>query len=232
MPVRTPSQPAKKSPNPALPSRLQSRAYAELRRLIASGEFPAGMFLSERQLAIQLEMSKTPVHVALERLESEGFVTISAQQGIVVRGLSVEDIVDHYELREAIESYAVGRLAGRLTETQRVNLAQSLTRQDAALKKGDVAEMIDLDAGFHLLLASFLGNRQIIATMEQLRDKIRQVIVRVTSLNHQRLHESVAEHRGIAEAVLNGDAKLAAKLAASHLEAGKRHVLNPSRLSA
>ena len=60
------------------PSRLQSRAYSELRRLIVSGEFPPGTFLSERQLAQQLEMSKTPVHVALERLEAEGFVSISA----------------------------------------------------------------------------------------------------------------------------------------------------------
>ena len=96
------------------PVRLQSRAYAELRRLITSGEFPPGSFLSERQLAAQLGMSKTPVHVALERLEADGFVTISAQQGVVVRGLGVEDIVDHYELREAVESWVVRRLAGRL----------------------------------------------------------------------------------------------------------------------
>src|SRR5687767_6760558 len=58
----------------ATPTRLQSRAYAELRRLIVTGEFPPGTFLSERQLAQQLVMSKTPVHVALERLEAEGFV--------------------------------------------------------------------------------------------------------------------------------------------------------------
>ncbi|MCB1276262.1 GntR family transcriptional regulator [Prosthecobacter sp.] len=230
MPARTLSKPSQKATAAALPSRLQSRAYAELRRLIASGEFPAGTFLSERQLAAQLEMSKTPVHVALERLESEGFVTISAQQGIVVRGLTVDDIVDHYELREAIESYAVGRVAGRLTEAQRASLEESLENQDAAIKRGDVAELIDLDARFHLLLATFHGNRQIIATMEQLRDKIHQVIVRVTSLNPQRLSESVEEHRGIAKAVLDGDSALAARLAVAHLDAGKRHILSPTRL--
>ena len=219
-------------PKAAAPSRLQSRAYAELRRLIASGEFPAGMFLSERQLAVQLEMSKTPVHVALERLESEGFVTISAQQGIVVRGLTVEDIMDHYELREAIESYAAGRLAGRLNDAQRRELDKSLTQQQKALKSGDVAQMIDLDARFHLLLSAFLGNRTILATMEQLRDKIHQVIVRVTSLNAHRLGESVEEHRGIASAILDGDGALAVQRVIAHLDAGKRNVLNPSRLPA
>lgn len=220
------------SPKRATSARLQTRAYAELRRLIASGEFPAGTFLSERQLAAHLEMSKTPVHVALERLESEGFVTISAQQGIVVRGLTVEDIIDHYELREAIESYTAGRLAGRLADSQRASLEESLAQQEHALQRGDAADLIDLDARFHLLLTSFLGNRQIIATMEQLRDKIHQVIVRVTSLNARRLRESVDEHRGIAQAIVSGDAALAASRAIAHLDAGKRHVLNPQRLPA
>lgn len=230
MPVRFHMTPPTRSANGhAAPSRLQSRAYSELRRLIVSGEFPPGMFLSERQLAAQLEMSKTPVHVALERLEAEGFVTISAQQGIVVRGMSLEDILDHYELREAIEAYAVARLAGRLSESQREELADSLRQQEAALEANDVAAVMDLDARFHLLLMSFLGNRQINATMEQLRDKIHQVIVRVTSVDHNRLRESIAEHAGVVEAVVRGDGAAAAKLAVEHLEAGKQRLLNPSR---
>ena len=153
-------------------------------------------------------------------------------QGIVVRGLTVEDIMDHYELREAIESYAAGRLAGRLNDAQRRELDKSLTQQQKALKSGDVAQMIDLDARFHLLLSAFLGNRTILATMEQLRDKIHQVIVRVTSLNAHRLGESVEEHRGIASAILDGDGALAVQRVIAHLDAGKRNVLNPSRLPA
>jgi DNA-binding GntR family transcriptional regulator len=208
---------------------LQSRAYNELRRLIVSGEFPPGTFLSERQLAAQLQMSKTPVHVALERLEAEGFVTISAQQGIVVRGMSLDDILEHYELREAIEAYVAGKLAGRLSEDQQQQLQTSLRQQEAALVAGDVAGVMELDARFHLLLMSFLGNRQITATMEQLRDKIHQVIVRVTSVDQNRLRESVAEHTEIVDAVVRGDAATAAKRAVDHLEAGKQRLLNPSR---
>lgn len=216
---------------PAAPGRLQTRAYNELRRLIASGEFPAGMFLSERQLAAQFEMSKTPVHVALERLESEGFVTISAQQGVVVRGLTVDDIVDHYEVREALDCYIAARLAGRLQDAQIKKLEESIRLQETALRKGDQARLIDLDTEFHLLLTSFLGNRQIMDMMEQLRDKIRQVVVRGTSVNVKRFCESVEEHRGIAQSIIDGDAKLAAQLAMAHLEAGRRSLFNPSRLS-
>lgn len=213
------------------PSRLQSRAYTELRRLIVSGEFPPGTFLSERQLAQQLEMSKTPVHVALERLESEGFVTISAQQGIVVRGMSVEDIVDHYELREAVETWVVRRLAGKLSPDQQRQLQDNLKAQHAALKDDDLKRLMQLDEEMHFLLGSFLQNREITNTMERLRDKIHQVIVRVTDTDRARPADSVAEHERIIKAVITGDGARAADLMVEHLEAGKRRILNPERFA-
>lgn len=211
------------------PSRLQSRAYAELRRLIVTGEFPPGTFLSERQLAAQLGMSKTPVHVALERLESEGFVTISAQQGIVVRGMTVEDIIDHYELREAVESWVVRRLAGRLNPKQVKELRDNLTKQHEALAANNLHQIMVHDQQMHFLLSSFLGNQEITTTMERLRDKIHQVILRVTDTDRTRPVESTAEHVAIIEAIIDGDPDAAARLIIEHLEAGKRRILNPER---
>lgn len=219
------------TPSAPPPLRLQSRAYAELRRLIASGEFPPGSFLSERQLALQFGMSKTPIHVALERLESEGFVTISAQQGIMVRGMTVEDIVDHYELREAIEAWVVRRLAGKLTAGQIDQLRENLSRQEAAIQMDDLVALMHLDQEMHYLLCSYLNNREIMTTMERLRDKIHQVIVRVTHTDRSRPAESTAEHVQIVEAVISGEGEQAARLMVAHLEAGKRRILNPERFS-
>lgn len=213
------------------PTRLQSRAYTELRRLIVSGEFPPGTFLSERQLAAQLGMSKTPIHVALERLESEGFVTISAQQGIVVRGMSVEDIIDHYELREAIESWTVRRLAGKLRPAQITELQKNLDRQKQALCESDLHQLMHLDEQMHFLLASYLGNREIVSSMERLRDKIHQVILRVTDSDRARPAESTAEHEAILDAVISGRPDDAAQFMIAHLEAGKRRILNPERFA-
>ncbi len=213
------------------PARLQSRAYAELRRLIATGEFPPGTFLSERQLAAQLGMSKTPVHVALERLESEGFVTISAQQGIVVRGMTVEDIIDHYELREAVESWVVRRLSGRLSPEQIDQLRDNIAKQHEALAEDNLHQIMVLDQQMHFLLSSFLGNQEITTTMERLRDKIHQVILRVTDTDGTRPAESTAEHVAIIDAVIAGDGDQAARLMVEHLEAGKRRILNPERFA-
>src|SRR5262245_19915412 len=97
---------------------LKERAYAEIKRRIVRGDYNAQTFLAERQLADGLGMSKTPVRAALERLEQEGLVTISPQQGIIVRDLSVHEIADQYEMRIALETYVARTVAGRLTPAQ------------------------------------------------------------------------------------------------------------------
>src|SRR5262245_27959269 len=93
---------------------LKERAYERLKHGLLNNDYPPGTFLSERQLAENLGMSKTPVKAALERLESEGFITVSPQQGIVVRELSVSEIADLYEIRAALESFTLKSLAGKL----------------------------------------------------------------------------------------------------------------------
>ncbi len=93
---------------------LKERAYVEIKRGILSGKLAAGSFLAERQLAAQLGMSKTPVRSALERLESEGLLSISPQQGAIIRDLAVTEVADQYEIRMAIESFVVRALAGKL----------------------------------------------------------------------------------------------------------------------
>jgi DNA-binding GntR family transcriptional regulator len=71
---------------------MKEAAYAEIKKRILSGKFAQGRLLSERQLAVQLEKSQTPVRAALEKLQMEGLVAIAPQQGIVVCEISVHDL--------------------------------------------------------------------------------------------------------------------------------------------
>ena len=79
---------------------LKEQAYAALKERILTGAFPSGELLSERQLVAELGgMSKTPIRAALERLEADGLVRISPQQGILVREISIREIVEIFDLR-------------------------------------------------------------------------------------------------------------------------------------
>lgn len=205
---------------------LQDRAYAEIKGLIQDGSFPAGAFLSERQLAARLRMSKTPVKNALVRLELEGFVAVSPQQGIIVRDISVQEIVDILDIRMALEPYVVRRLAGLLPAERAAALQANLKSQAAAVKASDMTEVTRLDAEFHLLLCSFAGNAEIAQVMGRLRDKLHRIILRVMSKVPGRPASAVAEHAAIAAAVLKGQGEKAAKLMERHLEFGKRSLLS------
>ena len=103
------------SPRPAVRPTLATRAYEDLRALFQDGTYSPGDFLTEGELARRLRMSKTPVRTALTRLEMDGFVTVSPQQGIVVREPSIHEIVDLFDIRTALETFVVRRLAGNLT---------------------------------------------------------------------------------------------------------------------
>ncbi len=206
---------------------LKDRAYIELKRRILQGAFTPGTCLSERQMAFDLAMSKTPIRAAVERLETEGFVTVSPQQGIVVRDLSIHEIADQYETRLALESFVVRVLSGRLTPPQIERLQANLRAQEENCARLDIERSVQLDTDFHMMLCEFLGNQEILRVMRHLREKIHRVITRVNQQNAGRMVSSSHEHRAIADAVCAGDAALAVARMEEHLEYGKKILLSP-----
>src|SRR4051794_39056324 len=161
---------------------LKEHAYERIKQRLLNNDYPPGSFLSERQLAGSLGMSKTPVKAALERLESEGFISVSPQQGIVVRELSVREIADQYEIRSVLESYALRTVAGQLTPDQVARVRANLEAQARTRGSGEVARGVELDAAFHTQFVEFLGNGEILRVIVQLREKMQRVITQVFRL--------------------------------------------------
>ncbi len=208
---------------------LKDRAYAKIKQYIQQSRFSPGAFLSERQLAGLLGMSKTPIKAALERLEAEGFVAVSPQQGIVVRDLSVHEIADQFEIRLALESFVLRSMAGKLDGPQTARVRNNLCQQQQAANEVDLAKAVELDAEFHALFCEFLGNREILRVMLQLREKMHRVVTRVFEKTPERLQAGYQEHCGIAQAVFRGDAERAATALEEHLNYGKQLLLSPRR---
>jgi DNA-binding GntR family transcriptional regulator len=211
----------------AIPARrlLADRAYDALKGSLQSGAYPPGSFLSERQLARSLGMSKTPLKSALVRLEAEGFIKISPQQGIVVREPSVQEVLELFDLREAIETFAVRRIAGRLTTVQVAALRRNIRDQSAAVKKADVAESTRLDTEFHTMLCGLLGNRELSQILTRMREKLHILILGNLTRLPERMAGSCREHAAIASAVIQGDGPGASDLVRKHLDFGRHLIL-------
>jgi len=216
---------------PSSPARrlLADRAYESLRSSLQSGAYPPGTFLSERQLALRLGMSKTPLKSALVRLEAEGFLRISPQQGIVVREPSVQEVGDLFDLREAIETFVAQKLAGRIAAADALRLRANLKEQAAAAKNRDAAEATRLDTEFHMMLCGFLGNREILQSLSRMRDKLNMLILGNLTRVPDRMATSYREHAAIAAALLRGRAPRAVELVRRHLDYGRNLVLGRMR---
>ncbi len=209
---------------------LRERAYLELKQLILNGQLAKMPFLSERKLAKRLGMSNTPVRSAVERLEVEGMLSIGPQQGIVVRELSDNEIVDHFEIRESLETLVVRKLSGRLTPQQVDELRANVADHLRSLEAGDMPRYITLDGDFHVLLAEFSGNADVERVLRQLRDRIFRVVLRVIEHAPKRMRESIDEHRELVELLASGETSAAQEVMVRHLRGGLKATL-PGRVS-
>src|SRR3954453_8796698 len=117
------------------PLPLKEQAYQQLLDLLMSGELTPDAFWSERQLAARLGMSKTPIRVALERLDRDGFVEILPQRGVRLRELTEDEAVDHYDFRIALETWNVRRVAERVNARELRDLRRIVARQEKLLDR-------------------------------------------------------------------------------------------------
>lgn len=205
---------------------LKDQAYEILKSLILDGELQTGSFLSERALAVQLGMSKTPIKAALERLEQERFISISPQQGVFVREISFDEIKDHYEIRIALEGFVTQRLATRLADNQFKKLEENLDTMRTQIAEESRTYAMYTDADFHLLLCSFYGNEEIARVMRHQREKLFRVVTKLQEHHPNRMRESLDEHTAVVEALKNGDGELAATEMLNHLNNGRRLLIS------
>jgi DNA-binding GntR family transcriptional regulator len=183
---------------------------------------------SERNLATWLDIGLGSVRSAVERLKAEGLIAVLPNSGIRVPDLSAHTIIDFYELRSVIESHVVASLAGQLARSWREKVEAILMKQQECVDRGQTEDYHDLDMAFHIALAEFHGNREIVNTLGQLRDKMYRLSRRLHQDHPDRLAVNAEQHRAIWEAICAGDGAKARDILQSHLRWGRSCTLDPT----
>lgn len=199
-----------------------ARVARGLRDRVASGELPPGAALAQAAVAAEYGVSRIPVRDALQTLAGEGLVELRGATAVVTP-LSVADLQELYELREAVEPLAT-RLA--VPSVGRAELAR-MTTLLAVMDSPETtpATWLRSNAEFHAQVYLRAGRPRTIALTEQLR--------RLTD-RYVHLHFDMTggvdhlqrEHRGILAAVRAQDADLAAELTRAHLATSHGVVLD------
>jgi DNA-binding GntR family transcriptional regulator len=193
-----------------------------IRDRIASGVHRPGERLVEDRLADDLGVSRNPVREALRALEVEGYVELIPRRGAIVADLSPEVVAEIFEVRGALEALGARLAAQRAVPTQVRRLERLLDTAAQALERGDLHRLPDLNTRFHQLILDMGGNSLLGETMAPLRGRTQWIFSRTVG---DRAAQSLAEHRGLADAIADGDADRAATLAAAHVAAAHRSYL-------
>src|SRR5947209_2086326 len=166
--MNSPAQTRKDSiSTPIIKITIAEQVAAALRHEIASGQLTAGARLRQLEIAQRFGVSTTPVREAFGLLQSDGLVRMDAHRGVTVFLPTVEDLVEHYEIRIALEMLAVEKAAEHFQPQDAPPLVALL---DEMYATSEAARYVELNQQFHLRLYSLAGRSQLLAMVEELRN--------------------------------------------------------------
>lgn len=217
---------------------LSGKAYQFILKEILEGRLAPGTVVSEALLAEQIGISRTPVGKAIRRLAYEGLVEQVPRYGTVVRSIDRVDLIDLFEVREALEGFAAAKAALNISEVQ---LAKLKLLVDAM---GDICQEINrvgidnveqerlknflaVDMAFHLLIIEASGNKRIQRIIRETKTLAESVII---SWGQHDLgigfEETYEDHAKIFEALKNHSSEQTQDLILEHIRVTKNFFLN------
>lgn len=191
-----------------------TKTYHELRDLIVRGRLAPGTRIIESDIATRLEVSRTPVRSALQRLQQEGFV-LSASPGkqlrLSVAPLTQEDAREVFGILGEIEGLGT-RWAAELEPTRRAHLASALTEVNTTLAAAaqhvpaDPNEIFDLHTRFHWECLAALDAPRLQALHQGIKPQAERYRRIYSNIFAHDSRISIDEHTVIIERIREGDA--------------------------
>ena len=201
--------------------------FQQLYERILAGQFEPGEKLNLNNLEEQLQVSRTPLKSAIERLQSQGLVDVQSRRGVFITQLEPSDILECFEARIALETYCLRHTFAPSNERKVQQLLRLLEEMDGFFKDettwiDEVPRFTDLDRQLHTGFIELADNKRI----EDLHNNIK-VLSYITMTRSRFTYEdgqqTLSEHRTIAQAILAGDLPSVVAATTDHLQqAGER----------
>lgn len=199
---------------------LKEDIYNTVKKKILDQSYQEGQFLTERKLSSELNVSRTPVREALQRLQKEGWVQYVPYKGILIRHMDASDLQHIFQIRTALEMLAVRLACSRITSDQLQILRLYLEKQagDTDGLDGDYRKFIIYDTDFHNIIIDAAGNMMLRSIIDEIRDKIKRSGINSLYSRASRIAEAVAEHKEIVDALEAKDTDRACAAMEKHLQ--------------
>ncbi|SLN40169.1 GntR family transcriptional regulator [Ruegeria meonggei] len=199
------------------PKSLTELVTENLRDRIVTGEFELGDQLSEARIAKDLNVSRTPVREAINRLEMEGLLVVEPQRGSFVFSLESSELAKLCDARVCLESTALSQAIKEQPRELHEALKSCTERMTAAREAEDDAEYLAQDTVFHQCLFDWANNRFLNDAYQTIALKMAAVRNRL-GRHQEHMAKSYIEHVQMVDAVERRDAESALEILRSHID--------------
>ena len=221
--MRAPDEPALSVIESAESARSQSEAaYLRIRDRIVSLDMPPGSVVQEARLREELEIGRTPIREALQRLALENLVKSIPHRGTFVTDVNITDLARITEVRVVLEAHAAKLAAERLTASDRPAIQELLDVLEAG-GATDQRELMRLDQRIHRQIYRAARNSFLERTLERYMNLSLRLWYLVLD-REVRLRDAVAENVELLRAVLAGDGSRAEDCMRRHVAGFEREI--------
>lgn len=199
------------------------RIFNEIKERILAFDLRPGERLLEDGLAQEWQMSRTPIREALKRLAQAGLIRIVPRRGYYVREINLAEVEEQYEVRVALETFAVSLAVDRGGAVDWGTLKETWAEIPEPLPSPPA--MLNLDEGFHAAIAEAGGNRALAEYLRSISERIRAIRAKDFT-DPRRVRLTYQEHARILELIEQGDAGSASAAIRDHILESKANVMH------
>lgn len=210
-------------------SRLADQAYELLKERILTRQLLPGQRLSVPAIAEDLELSRSPVREAVQRLVQEGLGTERPHSGAVVASADLPALVDLYLVRAELEGLSAQLAAGAGDALLVADLESIQVGHEQAHEAATRSQMIRADVDFHARVLRSAGNPELTRMLEPV---LQRMLLGMLEADRDWPVQAIAEHREIIAALRSGDAEQARRCMTAHVLRVRGDMMNKLRQEA
>ncbi len=202
---------------------VEQKVYHLIKNAIMKRQIAPGNQLFENAIAEKVNASRTPIRSAITKLESEGLVNIVPNKGAFIVQPTIEEMIQAFEMRKALEEMAVQKGFSNLGENEITQLHQYVEEMRKAYKDREIAIYQEKNNAFHLLIAKASGNSYLINFMAEILNQITIYMVLYDVFNGDDEEEKdILEHEEMITYIENEEKKEFQLLLFRHLDSSLR----------
>lgn len=200
---------------------IRETVLKEIRNAIFENKLKPGDRLVENVIASSMGVSRTPVREALRQLEIEGLAINVPRKGTLVKGISIDDAMEIYDLREVLEGLCVRLACLNISRVEIRRLKEIIDIMEYNMNENNSIEYFKAHNEYNEIILNATKNKRLVEQMQHIYEYLKS-LRKVSLVDESKRQDVLMEHQKIVEYIDSGNEELAEKQ-------GRLHVVNAKK---